>query len=82
MHGESSGTPAGVGSAAEAAVLALLLSEGRRPWTVGELALELGDELDAVDALAALQGAGLAHGWGDFVIASRAAAHAERLLRC
>jgi len=80
MQDETSGRCAAVDSAAESAVLALLLSEAQRPWTVRELALELGDELCAVDALAVLHGVGLVHAFGDFVIASRAAVHADRLL--
>lgn len=66
---------------AEAAVLALLLSDGRRPWTVGELVLELGDLVDAMDAVESLRGFGLVHRRGDVAFASRAAIEADRLLK-
>jgi hypothetical protein len=81
MHDESSRACEDAATAAEGAVFALLLSEAPRPWTVAELALELGDQLDTVDAIAALCGAGLVHRCGEFVIASRAAVHGARLLR-
>jgi hypothetical protein len=80
MHDE----PIGSGDqleAAEAAVLALLLSDGRRTWTVGELVLELGDLVDATDAVEALRGAGLVHRRGDVAFASRTAIEADRLLK-
>jgi hypothetical protein len=81
MHDESSRAGLDATSRSERAVLALLLAEGPRPWTVSELALELGDQLETVDALAALHGLGLVHRRGEFSIASRAAVHAARLLQ-
>lgn len=64
----------------DAAVLAMLLAEdAQRPWSLDEVALELGDRLHATDALNRLQAAGLVHRVGDFVFAARAALHAARL---
>ncbi len=65
---------------ADAAVLAMLLAEdAQRPWSLDEVALELGDRLRATDALNRLQAAGLVHRLGDFVFAARPALHAARL---
>jgi hypothetical protein len=55
------------------AVLELLIHEDR-PWAVDELAREIGDRIDTVDAIADLHGHGLVNKIGaDYVIASRAA---------
>jgi len=51
----------------------------QRPWSVGELALELGNRLDVEDALARLHGAGLVHRCGEFVWATRAALAADAI---
>lgn len=51
----------------------------QRPWSVGELVLELGSRLDVEDALARLHGAGLVHRCGDFVWATRAALAADAI---
>lgn len=51
----------------------------QRPWTVGELVLELGDRLDVEDALARLHGASLVHRCGEFVWAIHAALAAEAI---
>lgn len=62
------------------AVLAMLLAEdAQRPWSLDEVALELGDRLQATDALNRLQATGLVHRLGDFVFAARPALHAARL---
>ncbi|MGD1056312.1 MAG: hypothetical protein ABR992_02765 [Solirubrobacteraceae bacterium] len=63
-------------------VLALLLDrECRGPWSVDELAREVGFELGTSDAVVGLQAAGLAHCCGEFVFASRAASRFSQLLR-
>jgi hypothetical protein len=63
---------------ADSGVYGLLIHPDRqRPWSVSELALELGDRLDVEDALARLHGAGLVHRCGEFVWATRAALAAD-----
>jgi hypothetical protein len=59
----------------EATVLDLLAdSTNHRPWTLQELALEVGDPLTAADAVANLLATGLVHTTSDgLVFASRAA---------
>jgi hypothetical protein len=56
-------------------ILDLLLEEGtHRPWATAEIVREYGHELNAVDAIDRLHGAGLAHKTSDgFVFATRAA---------
>jgi hypothetical protein len=56
-------------------ILDLLLEEGtHRPWASAEIAREYGHELNAIDAIDRLHGAGLAHKTSDgFVFATRAA---------
>jgi hypothetical protein len=55
-------------------VLHLLQEPGGPPmWSLRELATELGNELEAVDAVEELCAAGLAHRCREFVFASRAA---------
>lgn len=51
----------------------------QRPWSIGELVLELGNRLDVEDALARLHGAGLVHRCGEFVWATRAALAADAI---
>ncbi len=53
-------------------VLALIIDSGW-PWTVDELACELGTLLGAADAVGRLSGAGLVHRLGEFVFPTRAA---------
>lgn len=63
------------------AILHLLLApDAQRPWSRGELTLEIGDELDVTDSLARLRSAGLIHRCDEFAWASRAALEAERLI--
>lgn len=57
----------------------LVLSDDPVPWTVEELGRELKDTGDAVDAVARLAGAGLAHRLGDFVFPTRAARRSDEL---
>lgn len=65
----------------ESTVLEVLIgSEAPGLWSVAELALEVGDELQAIDALEALHRAGLIHRTSDgFVFATRAAVRASEL---
>jgi hypothetical protein len=62
-------------------VLDLLLEEGTdRPWASAEIAREYGHEMDAIDAIDRLHGAGLAHKTNDgFVFATRAAVRYHEL---
>lgn len=65
----------------DSAILGLLVDpEASRPWSVQEVAREIGDDVATADGLARLTAAGLAHRIAeDFVWASRAALHAEAL---
>jgi hypothetical protein len=65
----------------DSAILGLLVDlEAQRPWSVDEVAREIGDEVATADGLARLTAAGLTHRISEgFVWASRAALHAERL---
>lgn len=60
---------------AERVVLSLLLDPNvHGPWSVRELGRELGDQVEAEDAVATLHAAGLVHRCHDLVFPSRAAA--------
>jgi hypothetical protein len=63
----------------DSAVLSMLLDEGHPMWTVREIHAELGNAIDADDALNRLLASGLIHRYAGFVIASRAAAHAHAI---
>ena len=74
MQDDPSMNPSDVLRVADSGVYGLLIHPDRqRPWSVGELVLELGSRLDVEDALARLHGAGLVHRCGEFVWATRAA---------
>jgi hypothetical protein len=62
-------------------ILDLLLEEGtHRPWATAEITREYGHELNAIDAIDRLHGAGLAHKTSDgFVFATRAAVRYHEL---
>lgn len=79
----SSTAPVGrCGDELEFVVLALLLDrECSGPWSVQELAREVGCELLAADAVVRLCAAGLAHRVGEFAWPSRAASRFSQLLR-
>jgi hypothetical protein len=51
----------------------------QRPWSVGELVLELGSRIDVEDALTRLHGTGLVHRCGEFAWATRAALAADAI---
>jgi hypothetical protein len=64
----------------EQAVYALLtVHDEQRPWSLRELELELGDRTAVEDSVRLLQAAALVHRCGEFVWATRAAMHAERI---
>lgn len=54
-------------------------SDDQRPWSVDEIARELGDHNRAVDGLARLYGSGLIHRCGESVWATRAALAADAI---
>jgi hypothetical protein len=65
---------------AEHVVLSLLLDPNvHGPWSVPELGCELGDPVEAQDAVASLHAAGLVHRCDDLVFPTRAAARCFRL---
>ena len=65
---------------AERSVLATLLAgDAPGPWSVRELGVALGNELRAVDAIGALERAGLVHRCQEFVFATPAAARCMQL---
>ncbi len=65
---------------AERMVLSLLLDQNAHgPWSERELGLELGDAVEAQDAVASLHAAGLVHRCHDLVFPTRAAARCFRL---
>ncbi|HEX4116138.1 MAG TPA: hypothetical protein VHY18_09730 [Solirubrobacteraceae bacterium] len=59
-------------------VLGLIVDSGW-PWTVDEIACELGTLLGARDSVARLSGAGLVHRFGEFVFPTRTALRAEQI---
>ncbi len=84
MRSERSSTPpAGRrGEEAQFVVLALLLDrECPGPWSLDELAREVGCELLAGDAVVGLHAAGLAHRCDGLVFPTRAASRFCQLLR-
>jgi len=63
-------------------VLVLLLDPASAgPWTVAELAREVGCEVRAAEAVLRLHAAGLVHRSGELVFASRPAARFGELIR-
>ncbi len=67
---------------ADEMVLDMLLDvEWQRPWSVDEIARELGDPVEADDCLGRLTRAGFVHRLDGLVFASRAALHAVKLAR-
>jgi hypothetical protein len=62
------------------AVLAMLVApDARRPWSIAEVEREIGEGETTTDALTHLYAAGLIHRSGEFVFATRAAIHSDRL---
>jgi hypothetical protein len=67
-------------AATEHVVLSLLLDPNvHGPWSVLEIGQELGDRVEAEDAVASLHSAGLVHRCHDLVFPTRAAARCLRL---
>jgi hypothetical protein len=65
---------------AERGVLSVLMnSETPGLWSEAEVARELGDRLAVIDAICALQAAGLVHRCQGFVFPTRAAARFDKL---
>jgi hypothetical protein len=60
-------------------VIGIVLDDGPWPWSLDEIARELGDRADAEDAVARLAGAGLIHRLGDFAFPSRSLRRANEL---
>ena len=73
MQDQSNETPAEQDHRTEQTVLVMLLTGGQRIWSLDELVAEIGRRMETVDALAALQAAGLVHRCNEFVFATRAA---------
>ncbi len=64
----------------ESAIFGLISApDEQRPWSVDEIAREMGDSNATEDGLARLYGAGLIHRCGEFVWATRAALRAEQI---
>jgi hypothetical protein len=76
MHDQR--TPAEREDSTDSAILGLLL-DSPTPWATGEVARELGDDVDATDGIARLVGAGLVHRLDRYVWATRAASRGQRL---
>lgn len=67
-------------NAVEAGILERLTEpDDQRPWSVDELARDLGHKLAVRDAVVNLHGLGLVHRCGELVFPTRAALHAERV---
>jgi hypothetical protein len=60
-------------------VVGFLLDKPWWPWSLEEIARELGDAPDAEDAVARLTGAGLVHRLGDFAFPTRSLRRATKL---
>jgi hypothetical protein len=60
-------------------VVSFLLDKPWWPWSLEEIARELGDRPDAEDAIARLAGAGLVHRLGDFAFPTRSLRRASKL---
>jgi hypothetical protein len=73
--------PATEDIAIESVILDLLVAaDGGRHWSIEEIALEIGNDLEVRDAVAGLHRAGLAHQTSDgFVFATRAAIRSNEL---
>jgi hypothetical protein len=72
-------TPAQQDQRADGNILLWLTIDAQCPWSVDEVARELGDLNDTIDALVRLHAVGLIHRMGDFVWATRAAIRADEI---
>ncbi len=64
---------------ADLAVLSFIINEAVSPWSVDEIARQLGDQTDATDAIRRLTECGLLHRLGDFVFPTRTARRAAEI---
>jgi predicted transcriptional regulator len=63
-------------------LLVLLSHNEQRPWSIDELARELGDQTAAIDSINRLQRAGLIHHTSDgFIFATRPAMRFAQIVR-
>jgi hypothetical protein len=60
-------------------IVGFMLNEAAWPWSVQEVARELGNQVEAFDAVARLTDAGLVHRLGDFIFPTRAARRAAEI---
>ncbi len=60
-------------------VISFVLDGDAWPWSLDEIARELGDKADAEDAVARLAGVGLVHRIGDFAFPTRSLRRASEL---
>jgi len=72
-------TPIDLDDTERAVMMILLLSDPPAPWAVSEIALQLGSEMHALDAVESLHAAGLVHRFGEFVFPTRPAVRAHQL---
>jgi hypothetical protein len=80
MQDESTCPTSDLDEMAEKTILSLLLvADSQRPWSVEEVARELGHRVRAADGIASLHAAGLVHRCGEFVFATRAALRMDQL---
>lgn len=79
MHDQRNPTHLEDPDSIEQAVLALLTDREPGLWSEDEIAREIGDRIEAADAVGALQRAGLAHRLCGFVFATRSAVRATQL---
>jgi hypothetical protein len=71
--------PAGREARTDNAVLDFMLVGPSWPWSVEEIVRELGNKVDAEDAVVRLIGAGLAHRMGEFIFPTRSARRASEV---
>jgi hypothetical protein len=72
-------SPAEQDAMTDSAVLGLMLCEPSWPWSIDEIARELGDRVVAQDAVSRLVGGGLLHLSGDLTFPTRTARRAQEL---
>jgi hypothetical protein len=80
MHREPIPAPAVDDETIDAGILGLLLNPTKqRPWSVDEVAREIGNNMAVADGLARLYGAGLIHRLDGFVFATRSAVRGDQI---
>jgi hypothetical protein len=79
MQDQPIGEVAAVDHRNENAVLGLLLEENHPIWTLAEITRDLGVGVRGEDAVSRLHSMGMVHRLGEFVFATRSAAHAHWL---